>query len=542
MEADGLAAEGRPAPASPWRVALAMARRRSLDLLALASAVVGILAFHYSGAASGARDAFVFMGFDLDRAYLLVGGMAAALGGVLAALVGGRRLVWVGAGLVGLTALFGRTFFEETRRALAGAGGAGHFDPTGWVLTALALVASGLLLGLAAGILGAQARAGLVPVGRGVVRAWRSRDPHGLPRAEIVITVLLIVGLLIAVPVVGQLLNYGPDSLMLSGGPGGIPLTGEGDGATFTPPSASVAAQPTPPAHVRGSSATGSSTGRPPWLAWRPSGTGTLLDRTLPAPWTGGTSPLMHIAIYLPPGYQGSRLRYPVVYEIPWPIVYWVNGAYIRPTLDSLIDSGQVPASIVVFVSGGGGPFVDSECIDSAGGQESFDSFVGTTLVHYLDRTFRTIPMAAARTLMGDSQGGFCAANVLLHHPDVFHQEISFSGYYVAAPLLGMSPSAQAPYAGNRALELANSPSLIDAGLPPAVRRQLLFTLIANPQAPFYGFQYLQFGSQAQGLGYQVAQIATPYGHSWLGVRATLGPALRAVAHREVTEGVFAFS
>jgi hypothetical protein len=127
-----------------------------------------------------------------------------------------------------------------------------------------------------------------------------------------------------------------------------------------------------------------------------------------------------------------------------------------------------------------------------------------------------------------------------LHHPEVFHQEISFSGYYTAAPILGMSPSAQAPYAGDRALEFANSPSVIDARLTPALRRQLLFTLIANPQAWFYGTQYLQFSTQARWLGYLVDQIATPYGHSWLGVRASIGPALRAVADREVAEGVFA--
>ena len=542
MEADGLAAQQGPARSPGWQLAWAIASRRRLDLLGMAAAVLAILAFHYSGAASGARDSFVFMGFDLERAYLLMGGIAAALGGVLAALVGGRRFTWVAAGLIGLATLFGRTFLEETRRALAGAGGAGHFDIVGWVLTTVALVASGLLLGLAAGILGAQARAGLLTVGEGVASAWRTRDAQVLPRSGLAVAVLLIVGLLVSVPVAGQLLNYGPDSLMLSGGSGAIPLTGEGDGTSFSAPPLGSTGPSTAPAATGGPSSVNASAGRPPWLAWRPSGAGTVLERTLPAPWTGGTSSVVHFAIYLPPGYQAGTRRYPVVYELPWPIVLYDNGAYIRPTLDSLMDGGQLPASIVVFLSSGGGPFVDNECIDAAGGREGFDTFVGTTLVRYLDANFRTIPTAAARTLMGDSQCGFCAANVLLHYPYAFHQEISFSGYYTAAPILGMSPSAQAPYAGDRALELANSPSLIDARLAPALRRQLLFTLIASPYAPFFGPQYLQFGSQARALGYHVDQIATPYGHSWLGVRATVGRALRVIADREVAEGVFAAS
>jgi len=542
MEADGLAAQGAPAGASPWQLAWAIASRRRLDLLAMAAAVAGILAFHYSGAASGARDSFVFMGFDLERAYLLIGGIGAALAGALAALVGGRRFTWPGAGLVGLAALFGRTFLEETRRTLAGAGGAGHFDLAGWVLTTVALVASGLLLGLGAGILGAQARAGLLTVGEGVASAWRTRDAQVLPRARLVVAVLLVVGLLVAVPVAGQLLNFGPDSLMLSGGSGAIPMTGEGNGTSFSVPPLTSTGPTAAPVATSGPSSVRVAAGRPPWLAWRPSGAGTVVERTLPAPWTGGASSVVHFAIYLPPRYQAGTRRYPVVYELPWPIVLYDNGADIRATLDGFMDSGQLPASIVVFLSSGGGPFVDNECIDAAGGREGFDTFVGTTLVRYLDANFRTIHTAAARTLMGDSQGVFCAANVLLHHPDVFHQEISFSGYYVAAPLLGMTPSARAPYAGDRGLELANSPVLIDGRLAPALRRQLLFTLIANPQAPFYGTQYLQFVAQARMLGYLVEQIPTPYGHSWLAVRVTIGPALRGVADREVTEGVFAAS
>jgi len=79
MEADGVAAERPSVRPTPWRVAWSLAARRRLDLVAVAAAVAGLLAFHYSGAAAGARDSFVFMGFDIDRAYLLVGGMAAVL-------------------------------------------------------------------------------------------------------------------------------------------------------------------------------------------------------------------------------------------------------------------------------------------------------------------------------------------------------------------------------------------------------------------------------------------------------------------------------
>ena len=533
-EAD--AGAGQSTDTARWHLARALAWRNRLDLFALAAGVTGILAFHYSGAASGSRDAFVFMGFDPDRAYLLTAGMGAALGGGLAGLAGGRWLTWVSTGLAGLVALFGHTFIEETNRALAGAGGAGRFDATGWLITTASLLAAGLLLGLAAGILAGQARAGLLDVGRGMVRSWRARDTRALPRAGLLAVITIVIGLVVAVPVLGQLVNYGADSLMLSGGAGGIPMTGEG-GNPAAPVGGLTAPAVASAGPDSGSTPVGSS--GQPWVAWRPQGTGSVIERALPAPWTGGRSTQAQFSIYLPPGYASSGIQYPVVYELPWPIALWDNGANIRPTLDNLIDSGQLPASIFVFLSSGGGPFVDNECIDAAAGVEAFDTFASTALVHYMDANFRTIARPAARTLMGDSQGGFCAANVLLHHPDVFRQEISFSGYYAAAPLLGMSPSAQAPYAGDRALELANSPILIDGRVAPALRRQMLFALIAYPTAPFYGSQYQQFSRQARALGYRVALIPTPYGHSWLGVRATLGPALLTVANREAAEGVF---
>jgi hypothetical protein len=539
MGADEVAVDRRRVSTPAWLTAWLHAGQVRIDLAAMVAALAAVLLFHYSGAVAATRDSFVFMGFDVDRAYLLVGAMAAGLGGAVAAMVGGRRLTWVGSGLLGLVVTFGHTFLDETSRAMSGAGGAGTFDPLGWAVTAAALVSSGMALGLAAGILGSEARAGIVATGHGVARAWRAREPRSLPRGRLFVTALLVAGLAIAIPVAGQLLNYGPDSLMLSGGAGGIPLTGEGGGLASVPPTDSQESGAPAPSSA-GSGLHGA--GHAPWAAWAPSGSGTVLERTLPAPWTGGTSNVVHFSVYLPPGYGTGARRYPVVYELPWPITLYDDGADIRPTLDRMIDTGNLPASIVVFLSSRGGPLVDNECIDAANGQEPFDTFVGTTLVRYVDTSFRTIRAPAARTLLGDSQGGFCAANVLLHHPDVFHQEISFSGYFTAAPILGMSPSAQAPYAGDRTLEINNSPMLIDSRLPYALRRQLLFTLIAGPQAPFYGSQYLQFGNQARTLGYLVDQIPTPYGHSWLAVRSTIGPALRAVADREAAEGIFATS
>ena len=265
-EADAGAARGPAIGAARWHLARALAWRNRLDLFAMAAGVTGILAFHYSGAASGSRDAFVFMGFDTDRAYLLTAGMGAALGGALAGPVGGRWLTWLSGGLAGLVALFGHTFLEETNRALGGAGGVGRFDGPGWLITTVSLLAAGLLVGLTAGILGGQARAGLVSVGGGVVRSWRARDARALPRAGLLAVITMVIALAVAVPVLGQLVNYGADSLMLSGGTAGIPMTGEGGNPPIPAPVAGVTAPPAASARPSSGPTPAGSIGQP-WLA-----------------------------------------------------------------------------------------------------------------------------------------------------------------------------------------------------------------------------------------------------------------------------------
>ena len=132
--------------------------------------------------------------------------------------------------------------------------------------------------------------------------------------------------------------------------------------------------------------------------------------------------------------------------EVPWSLYLWEGGLGFPAPMDSLIDSGLVPAQIVVFISEGGGPYPDSECADSFDGQEHFESFVVHTVVPYVDATYRTIANPAARTLLGVSQGGFCAPNLLFRNPDTYGQAVSFSGYFVAGVASPQTINAWRPF------------------------------------------------------------------------------------------------
>jgi len=158
------------------------------------------------------------------------------------------------------------------------------------------------------------------------------------------------------------------------------------------------------------------SAGRP-WSSSRPTGHGRLYAVYLPAPWTGGIRTAIEIDIYLPPGYDAGSARYPVIYEVPYSAGTWQNGMHLSSVLDALITSGSIPPEIVVFAGQFGGPYADSECANSFDGREWFDRFVATTLVHWVDTHLRTITTPAARATFGFSQGGYCSAAILAHHP-----------------------------------------------------------------------------------------------------------------------------
>jgi len=95
---------------------------------------------------------------------------------------------------------------------------------------------------------------------------------------------------------------------------------------------------------------------------------------------------------------------------------------------------------------------------------------------------------AAARDRM-ERLRAFCAANLLLRHPDVWHQSVSFVGYYDAAPRNRETHSGADVYGGDEALMDANSPRLLAPNVPGAMRADLFLVLLGNSSQAFYGPQ-----------------------------------------------------
>jgi enterochelin esterase-like enzyme len=362
----------------------------------------------------------------------------------------------------------------------------------------------------------------------------------------------LVVALLaVTLPVFGDMVNYTPDVRMRTGWDPNASATavgGDQSGAASSSPGSSAPAgqpsvAPDPGASKIPTPSGGSGTGLPtgtPWKAWQPSGSGSMTALQMPAPWTGGTHATATLDIYTPPGYGTGSRAYPVMYSVPWGVSGgWTSVVGIRAMLDTLIERGTIPAQIVAFVSAEGGPYPDSECVNSVDGRQAFDTYFATTVVPYVDAHYRTIATPAARSIMGFSQGGYCATMLMLRHPTLFSSAISFSGYYQAGIRSSETPNAWRPFNGDPTVEAAWSPLKLAGQVAAAQRKDLFLILEADPSEGFFGPQYNQMIAAARAAGIGLALFPSSLGHGWIAPRGLLPGVLVALAERQVSLGVF---
>jgi enterochelin esterase-like enzyme len=510
-------------PGGARSVLIDAARAGAVAILAVVLAVA-------SGAMDSSNLTLVFMGFDQDRAQLITSLLIAGVAAAVATLAVNRPGPAALAGLGAFSFLFGHVFVVESRNAMVSTGGDGSFDLAGWFSTLVTLATAGVIASWAGAALVQAIRPGLVSASVAAREAVRSRRAdRRLVRPLAVVGVLAL--LAFTVPVFGDMVNYTPDSRMLRGGAPPVGLIPEGPTESPAPPSGGTSPEASPLGAVPGSM---THPNHRPWLSWRPSGSGSVTNAELPAPWAGGET--IAQVIYTPPGYEanGSR-RYPVLYETPMGFSLWDSAMNVKVALDTLIDRGVVPAMIVVFVWTGPGPYPDSECADSYDGKEQMDTFISRTVVSYVDSHYLTIARADARAVTGFSQGGYCAAILALRHPTVFATSIPFSGYFRTGIADG---NVKAPFGGDAAAMAAASPMVVAAGLPASDRTNLLFIVVAKPSDPFFGQEATDFENVLAAQGYRYVALQCKIGHGWRQVREQLMPALEAWSAHLVATGV----
>lgn len=160
-------------------------------------------------------------------------------------------------------------------------------------------------------------------------------------------------------------------------------------------------------------------------LTLAPAANGAVIERHIDAASlrgsTIGTPTERRVAIYLPPGYEGSAKHYPVIYMLPNPIGSF-RGDFDQHHADTVFDeaiaSGALPACIVVApdLNTPIGPswYANSPVTGN------WDDYVVKELVPYIDANFRTLPTSASRGITGNYIGAYGALRLGMLHPDVF--------------------------------------------------------------------------------------------------------------------------
>ncbi len=389
----------------------------------LLSLCIGLLSglMLFGGVLCNLVSFIIQIGFDPLRAQLIAALLLTAGGSLIGAFVGQRKL----GALLGATIIFCSGyllgFIELETRPTYDAGG--HLEPlntAALVHTSFVMLALGLLCAFSGAAIGvAFAEVLLHPVyqlGRSLWNNYRHKNASlkqpfqksgqaGGFFASLRMTWLGVLSLLVVLVLAtggGDLFLYSPDT--------GLHLAPE------------IASRQSLPAH------------------------GTIVRDSLISPALGGQR--RTFLIYLPPSYntpQGRTRRYPTLYLLhgsPGGERDWFSAGKANESADTLIALGKIPELIIVSPDGNGFEKGPSEWGNSADQRQLMETFVARDLVNYVDAKYRTIPEAAYRGIGGLSMGGFGAANIGIHHPDVFGFVISLGGYFHAQGLIwGNNPA-----------------------------------------------------------------------------------------------------
>jgi enterochelin esterase-like enzyme len=97
---------------------------------------------------------------------------------------------------------------------------------------------------------------------------------------------------------------------------------------------------------------------------------------------------------------------------------------------DTLLAEGKMRETILVAPDGNGPVYRFSEWANAFDGRQQMEDAIAFDLVRYIDAHYRTLGDPADRAIGGNSEGGYGAVDLALHHPDVFGAAVSVGGFF----------------------------------------------------------------------------------------------------------------
>ena len=204
------------------------------------------------------------------------------------------------------------------------------------------------------------------------------------------------------------------------------------------------------------------------------------------------------IRVYLPPSYNFTDKRYPVIY-----VLHGFNGdsdsltRKMKSAMDRMILREEIQEAIAVFVDGsnrfGGSQYLSSPTIGD------YETYIRRDLVNFIDRQYRTIPHRDSRGITGFSMGGYGSMHLSLKYPEVFGVVVAQAGTYdfeddliksftekggVVITLLEPLKQKSGDAFWNALDDLANSDALRTVSLPFRNGLAYLAGVASNPDEP----------------------------------------------------------
>jgi len=144
----------------------------------------------------------------------------------------------------------------------------------------------------------------------------------------------------------------------------------------------------------------------------------------------GGENPTRSVTIYLPPDYDKTTYRYPVIYFLHG-FAGNDRNLIVNYHFDKLLDKAIAPVIVVMpnqYTLYRGSFYANSSLTGN------WSDFTAKDLVTYVDQNYRSIPDKESRGISGASMGGFGAIRIGMLHPDVFA-----SVYALSPAVLGIA-------------------------------------------------------------------------------------------------------
>ena len=204
------------------------------------------------------------------------------------------------------------------------------------------------------------------------------------------------------------------------------------------------------------------------------------------------------IRVYLPPSYDFTEKRYPVIY-----VLHGFGGdsnsltRKMKSAMDRMILREEIQEAIAVFVDGsnrfGGSQYLSSPTIGD------YETYVRRDLVNFIDRQYRTIPHRDSRGITGFSMGAYGAMHLSLKYPEVFGVVVAQASTYnfdddlvksftekggVVITLMEPLKQKSGDEFWNALNELANSDTLRKVSLPFRNGLAYLAAVASNPDKP----------------------------------------------------------